>query len=161
MEENKRTCSVTGEKMTKGFVINDGEIYIQSEANARKWALDNDFISLADAYENGCIYYTEWNDEEEPKEMVVHCKKSEYDIYIGRPSKWGNPFTHRKDKTAAKYIVKNRQEAIDSYREWITEGEGKHLLKQLGELKGKVLGCWCKPNHCHGDVLIDLVSKIK
>lgn len=91
---------------------------------------------------------------------VVHCKKSNYDIYIGRPSKWGNPFTHKKDsKTLAKYIVNNRKDAIDLYKEWIINGDGKYLLKDLNELKGKILGCWCKPKSCHGDVLTELVLK--
>lgn len=91
---------------------------------------------------------------------VVHCKKAPYDIYIGRPSKWGNPFTHRQDgKTLAKYIVGSREEAVEAYREWITNGEGKHLMKDLPELKNKVIGCWCKPKSCHGDILSELVSK--
>lgn len=91
---------------------------------------------------------------------VVHCKKSPYDVYIGRPSKWGNPFTHIKDnKTLAKFIVRNRKEAINAYREWIENGEGKHLLNDLHELKNKVLGCWCHPKSCHGDVLTELVNK--
>ena len=60
---------------------------------------------------------------------VVHCKKSPYDVYIGRPSKWGNPFTHKQDgKTLAKHIVGSRDEAVEAYREWITNGEGKHLM---------------------------------
>lgn len=90
---------------------------------------------------------------------VVHCKKMPYDIYIGRPSKWGNPFTHLKDKkTSAKHMVRNREEAVEAYRQWITTGEGKHLLNDLSELKGKVLGCWCKPQSCHGDILVELVE---
>lgn len=90
---------------------------------------------------------------------VVHCKKEKYDVYIGRPSKWGNPFTHIKDKkTKAEYVVSSREEAIEKYREWITEGEGKHLLKDLHELQGKTLGCWCKPKPCHGDVLVELIN---
>jgi hypothetical protein len=91
---------------------------------------------------------------------VVHCKKAPYDVYIGRPSKWGNPFTHLKDgKTLAKYIVGSRDEAVEAYREWITSGNGKYLMKDLSELKNKVLGCWCNPQSCHGDVLSELVSK--
>ena len=91
---------------------------------------------------------------------VVHCKKAPYDVYIGRPSKWGNPFTHLKDgKTLAKHIVGSRDEAVEAYREWITNGEGKHLMKDLPELKNKVLGCWCHPQSCHGDVLSELVAK--
>jgi hypothetical protein len=91
---------------------------------------------------------------------VVHCKKAPYDIYIGRPSKWGNPFTHLKDgKTLAKYIVGSRDEAVEAYREWITKGDGKYLMDDLHELKNKVLGCWCHPKSCHGDVLSELVAK--
>ena len=92
--------------------------------------------------------------------MIVHCNKQSYDVYIGRPSKWGNPYTHIADKhTLAKFIVPTRDEAIMKYLEWITKGEGKHLMKDLHELKGKVLGCWCKPKSCHGEVLYKLVEK--
>lgn len=90
---------------------------------------------------------------------VVHCKKSKHDVYIGRPSKWGNPFTFIRDgKTLAKYVVKDRAASIEAYRLWITEGEGKHLLADLHEIKGKTLGCWCSPLACHGDVLRNLAD---
>jgi hypothetical protein len=88
---------------------------------------------------------------------VVHCKKEKYDVYIGRPSKWGNPFTH-KTGTKAEFILPTREEAIEAYRQWITDGNGKHLLQDLHELKGKTLGCWCKPQSCHGDILIELLN---
>ncbi len=91
---------------------------------------------------------------------VVHCKQESYDIYIGRPSVWGNPFTHIKDKTTkAEFIVKDRHEAVMKYLEYLTSGNGKHLLSHLKELKGKTLGCWCKPKECHGDVLKKLIEK--
>ena len=89
---------------------------------------------------------------------VVHCQKEPYDVYIGRGSIWGNPYTHLKTSTQAKYIVKTREIAIESYRNYILHGEGKHLLKHLHELKGKTLGCWCKPKSCHGDILKELVE---
>jgi hypothetical protein len=88
---------------------------------------------------------------------VVHIQKEKYDVYIGRPSKWGNPFSH-KENTLAKFKVKNRKEAIENYREYILNGEGKHLLNDLHELENKILGCFCKPLSCHGDVLIDLIK---
>lgn len=92
--------------------------------------------------------------------MVVHFKKEPFDIYIGRPSKWGNPFTHIVDKhTLAEFVVKTREESIMKYLEWITKGNGRYLIKDLHELKGKVLGCWCKPKPCHGEVLYKLVQK--
>lgn len=79
---------------------------------------------------------------------VVHCKKEKYDIYIGRPSKWGNPFTIGKDG--------NRKEVIDKYRDYILSN--KNLMNDLHELNDKTLGCWCKPKECHGDVLVKLID---
>lgn len=80
---------------------------------------------------------------------VVHCKKSKHDIYIGRPSKWGNPFEIGKDGT--------REEVIHKYREWIQTQPS--LLKSVHELKGKTIACWCAPLPCHGDVLAELAEK--
>ena len=37
----------------------------------------------------------------------------------------------------------------------------RELLSCLGELKGKVLGCFCKPKACHGDVLVELVNDLE
>lgn len=91
---------------------------------------------------------------------VVNCHKEPYDIYIGRPSKWGNPFTHIKDGTLGKYVVSSRKESIEKFREWITVGEGNYLLKDIHELKGKKLGCFCKPKSCHGDILAELANKL-
>jgi len=91
---------------------------------------------------------------------VVHFKREPHDVYIGRPSKWGNPFTHIADKkTAAKYIVASREEAVQKYKEWILEGEGQWLLEHLHELEGKTLGCWCAPKLCHGNALIEIINE--
>lgn len=87
---------------------------------------------------------------------IVHCKKETYDTYIGRPSKWGNPFSHIPGKGI---ICKSREEAVQKYAEWITKGSGQYLLNDLHELRGKTLGCWCKPKLCHGDFLVKLVNK--
>lgn len=81
---------------------------------------------------------------------VVHCKKEKYDIYIGRPSKWANPF---------KIGLYTREEVLEKYEEWIQNQDW--LLKDLHELKDKTLGCWCKPSlRCHGDILAEIVNKI-
>ena len=89
--------------------------------------------------------------------MIVHCKVETYDVYIGRPSKWGNPFSHLPD-TLAEFRVNTREEAISRYREWIiTRPE---LMEALPELQNKVLGCWCSPKACHGEVLITLLKEI-
>lgn len=87
---------------------------------------------------------------------VVHCKKEKFDVYIGRPSIWGNPFSHL-DGTKAQFKVNSREEAIEDYHKWILTQP--QLLKQLPTLKGKTLGCWCHPKGCHGDVLVALANK--
>jgi|TARA_B110000305_G_C19258308_1_gene548238 hypothetical protein len=87
---------------------------------------------------------------------IVHCKKSEYDVYIGRPSKWGNPYSS-KTGTLAKYRVGSKSEAISNYETYLESNEP--LIKELVELNGKILGCWCKPKPCHGDVLVKLIKK--
>jgi Domain of unknown function (DUF4326) len=89
--------------------------------------------------------------------FVVHCRKEKYDVYIGRAvprsglraSIWGNPFVIGKDGT--------REEVMAKYRQWLA---GKpELLAKLPELKGKVLGCWCAPAACHGDILAELANR--
>ncbi len=80
---------------------------------------------------------------------VVRCKKAPYDVYIGRPSKWGNPFEIGKDGT--------RKEVIEKYAEWIKTQP--QLLADLHELRGKTLGCWCSPSACHGDVLARMANE--
>ena len=79
---------------------------------------------------------------------VVHCKRSPFDVYVGRPSKWGNPFTIGKDGT--------RQQVIDKYRAWLLTQPD--LIASIPELKGKILGCWCSPKPCHADVLAYLAN---
>jgi hypothetical protein len=79
---------------------------------------------------------------------VVHCKKEHYDVYIGRPSKWGNPFTIGEDGS--------RDEVISKYEAYIMSCPD--LLNALPELRGKILGCWCKPQACHGDILVRMIE---
>lgn len=81
---------------------------------------------------------------------VVNIDKEPYDIYIGRGSKWGNPFIIGKDG--------NRKRVIEKYRQYVLNNDS--LLKDIHELYGKVLGCHCKPKDCHGDVLVELVLSL-
>lgn len=82
-------------------------------------------------------------------ERVVHCKRAAYDVYIGRGSIWGNPFVIGRDGT--------REQVIQLYYDYLLSNE--YLLARIGDLKGKVLGCWCAPLACHGDVLIEVLNK--
>lgn len=89
-------------------------------------------------------------------ERVVNSKVKMYDIYIGRPSKWGNPFTHL-ESDIAKYKVGSRIESIQKYADWIV---GKEIYDEIYELENKVLGCFCEPNICHGTVLAELADRL-
>lgn len=82
---------------------------------------------------------------------VVHWRKEACDVRIDRPSIWGNPFKIGPDGTRSQVIAK--------YRDWILTQP--HLLARLPELRGKVLGCWCSPQMCHGDVLAELADAQK
>jgi len=82
---------------------------------------------------------------------VVHCKREEFDVYIGRGSRWGNPYSH-KVGTLAEHVVGSRTEAIQKFEEYLLSNE--ELMASLPDLKGKILGCWCKPKSCHGDILL-------
>jgi hypothetical protein len=83
---------------------------------------------------------------------VVNKYKDFWDVYIGRGSKWGNPFVIGKDG--------DREEVIEKYKTWIQTQP--HLMASLHELKDKKLGCFCRPwHHCHGDVLVELVEKLE
>jgi hypothetical protein len=83
------------------------------------------------------------------KRKIVHCQRDSYDVYIGRGSKWGNPYRIGVDGT--------RGEVIEKYRDYILNN--KELLDDLPELKGKILGCWCSPKRCHGEVLLELIEQ--
>lgn len=80
---------------------------------------------------------------------VVHCKKQKYDVYIGRPSKWGNPFEIGRDGT--------REEVITKYHRWLLSQPG--LVNDVYDLRGKRLGCWCAPLPCHGDILAGMANR--
>jgi hypothetical protein len=86
-----------------------------------------------------------------PNPKVVHCKKEPFDVYVGRGSKWGNPYSH-KEGTLAEKVVNSRSEAVKKYEEYLLSND--ELMSSLSELKGKTLGCWCKPKSCHGDILL-------
>jgi len=89
---------------------------------------------------------------------VVNCREKIYDVYIGRPSIFGNPFVIGKDGT--------REDVIKKYRDYIMKNE--KLLRDLPELKNKTLGCYCveKPidfirsnKRCHGEILLELIGR--
>lgn len=90
-----------------------------------------------------------------PHPLVVHCRKDVYDVYVGRPSIYGNPFSHE-EGTLAQYRVATRDDAIYQFALWLPNQP--ELMALLPQLKGKRLGCWCAPKKCHGDVIAILAN---
>ena len=97
--------------------------------------------------ENGYKDFLDWSKEDDH-------------VYIGRnmtfyvegthKSKWANPFILKK------YSI---EECLELYEQHIRNSE--YLLSSLHELQGKTLGCWCKPEKCHGDIIIKILSDYK
>lgn len=91
------------------------------------------------------------------KNLVVHCQKEPFDIYIGRAnararlpqSKWANPYVIPMDG--------DRKTVIEKYERRLSLMP--ELMNQIHTLRGQVLGCWCAPEPCHGDVLARLANK--
>lgn len=87
-----------------------------------------------------------------PPTRVVNLRKETFDIYIGRggnsiAGQFGNPFSIGPDG--------NRRQVIAKYRTYF-EGRvtsDSVFRAHVKSLKGKILGCYCKPNPCHGDVI--------
>lgn len=79
-------------------------------------------------------------------------KPTDQDVYIGRGSKWGNPFKIGTHGT--------RQQVIDMYRQNLYDAieRNKVTLKELRELRGKTLVCYCAPLPCHGLVIASAVQ---
>lgn len=71
-------------------------------------------------------------------------------VYIGRPTKWGNPFIIGHDGT--------REEVVAKYEAWIRK-QPALMAAARRELRGKDLACWCSPLVCHGDVLLKIANE--
>lgn len=88
---------------------------------------------------------------------VVNKRHAEYDVSIARPGPWGNPFSHLSN-SSAEFRVGTREDAIRKYEAWLV-AQPELVEKVKRELRGKVLGCVCKPKACHGDVLARIANE--
>lgn len=92
---------------------------------------------------------------------VVHCKKEPYTHYIGRPSILGNPYSHRAAGTTFSWVitVDTIQEALDGF--YANAKSSQEILDEINILpEDAVLGCWCKPGPCHGDVIVKIWKEL-
>lgn len=102
-------------------------------------------------------------------------------VYVGRPTKWGNPYVVRGGKGSIYEVVKDfgdgarmcvnyskdkaQEQAVFYFKlQWkshmATSLAGKWFDDYLAELCGKNLACWCPLNQpCHADVLLEIANK--
>ena len=78
-------------------------------------------------------------------------------VYVGRPSKFGNPFSHL-GGTLAQFKVRTRAESILAYRGYICV-RPKLIADVRRELRGKDLICWCFPESCHAEILLEIANE--
>ena len=90
---------------------------------------------------------------------VVNIRKETCDVYIGRAGcgkdgYFGNPF--RLEATMAKGSTLGR------YRKYFYHrlSTDKEFRKRIGNLQGKTLGCFCKPDPCHGDIIKEYLDRM-
>lgn len=92
--------------------------------------------------------------------------EDENNVYVGRGgvvfvdkerfpkkgSKFLNPFKIGRDG--------NRDEVLKKYKIYISEKlkDDKELVYELNKMKGKKIGCWCYPEKCHGDILVEIIE---
>lgn len=88
------------------------------------------------------------------------------DVYIGRGSVYGNPYTHL---TNSKFndvtIVASREESISKYKDWFykeleTNPSFKTSVESLKEIVNLNLVCFCKPQQCHGDIIKEYLDNL-
>ncbi len=92
-----------------------------------------------------------------PETRCVNLRVEKYDVYIGRAGKgqdgyFGNPFTLRPGG--------DRVAVLMQYEKWFrarleTDPEFK---RRIHALKGKVLGCFCHPELCHGHIIVEYLN---
>ena len=83
---------------------------------------------------------------------VVNLRKEKFTHYIGRPNCLGNPFVIGKDGT--------REEVIAKYENYVRQNI--FLMSEMNKLPDDaVLGCYCKPLPCHGDVIVKIADELR
>jgi hypothetical protein len=122
------------ENITHAIIFDDGEIYGNLIKKAKITGIKSRVINAG------------------LTKVVNIDKGGKHDIYIGRGSRWGNPYAIGFDG--------DRDEVIHKFKYDFERGFLKFSKKDALELKGKILGCHCKPAACHGDVLAEYLNSL-
>ncbi len=144
---DKRACDVTASSteednnITHAIIFNDGETFNSLVEKMKKKNINSRIIELAIT-------------------KVVNIGKGEkYDVYIGRGSDWGNPYAVGFGMSPGEE-QDDREEAIRKFKYDFDKGYLKSSKKDAIRLKGRILGCHCKPAACHGDIIAEYVNSL-
>ena len=148
-------------------VKNDDETLVAAYTKAQEIAKDENHGRLTEAIVTRAVEAVkpeyEWTESELDRRAVVEAggtvvanmhqdsdralltwaRSTDRFVRIDRNTDWGNPFEIPSDG--------DRDTVCDSYELFFARKFSLH--NRLDELRGKVLGCWCYPNRCHGDYL--------
>lgn len=102
-------------------------------------------VSKKNLNDRGYTDFQDWN--KDPNHVYIGRNMSFY-VKGTFKSKWHNPFSVKKY---------GRNKCLELYKNYILSNQ--ELLDQLSELKGKELGCWCYPDKCHGDILVEIMKE--
>ncbi len=120
--------------ITHAIIFNDGETFNHLIEDAKKSGIKSRVIDT------------------EITKVVNIDKGAAHDIYIGRGSDWGNPYAMGFDG--------DREEVIRKYQYDFERNFLKSSKEDALKLKGKILGCHCKPAACHGDVIANYLNSL-
>lgn len=93
------------------------------------------------------------------KTSVVNLRVEIYDVYIGRAGHgkdgyFGNPFTLEHESERVTILIRYEQYFYERIE------KDSEFKRRVHELRGKKLGCFCKPRLCHGDIIADYLNNL-
>jgi hypothetical protein len=97
------------------------------------------------------------------KVTTLVSRDGEFDCDIGRPSIWGNPYSHVSSAVPGTIRVETREEALKKYVAWLEENPSMiDMMKKF--LKGKRLACHCRLEEgtitCHGQIIVAILEEV-
>jgi len=96
---------------------------------------------------------------------AVNLRREPFDVYIGRAGRgqdgyFGNPVAMGRKCPVCRSVHRSGGSTLPCYKQWFANrlATDNEFLRRILELKGKRLGCFCKPRPCHGDVIVQFVD---
>lgn len=128
--------------VTHAIIFDDGEVYPIETTLLKQKSIPLRLVNIA------ITRVINIKREPEYKSLKSNAKYE----YIGRGSYWGNPYSMYEEGD-------DREEVIRKYKyDFDYEKFPNKDKKEVYNLSGKRLGCFCKPELCHGDVLADFLN---